>query len=190
MSSSSCRCAVSVDLHVWTMERPGRARVRACSQVVECADAEVSEALLLWIDGCPGIWGRGTTCPVFRGASGLLGGSVTVSQSASIATVIRNFRRHEGHDGGRVRTCTRGLREPSMAFTSMNSGIAPLLPKARFQSKFCRCHGCRVIPPKNYQNRLKKNYPSQLTHSQAPASVLYVLRSPDPKLVHHPRAAQ
>ena len=60
------------------MERPGRARVRACSQVVECADAEVSEALLLWIDGCPGIWGRGTTCPVFRGASGLLGGSVTV----------------------------------------------------------------------------------------------------------------
>ena len=37
------------------MERPGRARVRACSQVVECADAEASEALLLWIDGCPGI---------------------------------------------------------------------------------------------------------------------------------------
>ena len=42
-------------MDLWSGQAGRETRVRACSQVVECADAEASEALLLWIDGCPGI---------------------------------------------------------------------------------------------------------------------------------------
>ena len=71
------------------MERPGRARVRACSQVVECADAEVSEALLLWIDGCPGSGDLGEGYDV-SGIPWRVGAprGLSNSQSVSSTTVI------------------------------------------------------------------------------------------------------